>query len=261
MAVGQITVSSPELLRPLATLNAGKSYEQQIKPFNFILSCHVAKFGHPNDADPERFHLLAPYERDPRKWLALPWIDQYSGRQISVAQNIVITGGRYGSNATNAASTTSGGIALTGAAVNVTITGADCSPVVPMYGTQPHALSITAAVEGLYVRGCNFMGYAANSPAVYANAAGTAIEITDCAGYNDARPTLTTTPPGNNVVFTAATYGYYGRAAFYVHGGVGTSVTVDNNATNLTSGGFTLDPGEVAAINYTAAPSFVMVGK
>jgi hypothetical protein len=42
VAVGQITVSSPEVLRPLAKLNAGNSYEQQIKPFNFILSCHVA---------------------------------------------------------------------------------------------------------------------------------------------------------------------------------------------------------------------------
>jgi hypothetical protein len=78
VALSQVTVSSPEVLRPLARLNAGKPYAQQIKPFNFILSCHVAPFGHPSDADSERFHLIAPYETDPRKWLALPWIDQYS---------------------------------------------------------------------------------------------------------------------------------------------------------------------------------------
>lgn len=85
VAVGQITVSSPEVLRPLAKLNAGKAYAQQIKPFNFILSCHVAKLGHPSDADRERFHLIAPYESDPRKWLQLPWIDQYSGKQYRIS--------------------------------------------------------------------------------------------------------------------------------------------------------------------------------
>ncbi len=87
VALGQITVSSPEVLRPLAKLNAGKLYAQQIKPFNFILSCHVAPYGHPADADPERFHLIAPYETDPRKWLALPWIDQYSGQAVSDQHN------------------------------------------------------------------------------------------------------------------------------------------------------------------------------
>lgn len=83
-----MTLSSPDMLRPLARLNAGKAYAQQIKPFNFILSCHVAKLGHPTDADPERFHLIAPYERDPRKWLALSWIDQYSGRQYRISTTL-----------------------------------------------------------------------------------------------------------------------------------------------------------------------------
>ncbi len=59
-------------------MNNGKSYDTQIKPFNFILSCHVRKLGHPIGADPERFHLIAPYETDPRKWETMRWIDQYS---------------------------------------------------------------------------------------------------------------------------------------------------------------------------------------
>ncbi len=88
VALGQITVSSPEVLRPLAKLNAGKPYAQQIKPYNFILSCHVAPFGHPIGADPECFHLIAPYETDPRKWLALPWIDQYSGKQYRISTTL-----------------------------------------------------------------------------------------------------------------------------------------------------------------------------
>jgi hypothetical protein len=47
-------------------------------PFNFILSCHVRKLGYPIGVDPEKFHLIAPYETDPRKWEAMQWIDQYS---------------------------------------------------------------------------------------------------------------------------------------------------------------------------------------
>jgi hypothetical protein len=47
VAVGQITISSPKVIKPLAALNAGKPYAKQIKPFNFIISCHVAKLGHP----------------------------------------------------------------------------------------------------------------------------------------------------------------------------------------------------------------------
>ena len=39
-------------------LNKGKSYDKQIKPFNFILSCHVRKLGHPIGVDPERFISL-----------------------------------------------------------------------------------------------------------------------------------------------------------------------------------------------------------
>ena len=83
VAVGRITVSSPKVMRPLTALNAGKPYAEQIKPFNFILSCHVAKLGHPIGADPERFHLIAPYETDPRQWEKVQWIDQYSGEAVS----------------------------------------------------------------------------------------------------------------------------------------------------------------------------------
>jgi hypothetical protein len=88
VALGQITVSSPEVLRPFTKINARKPYAQQIKPFNFILSCHIAAYGHPVGADPEHFHLIAPYETDPRKWLALPWIDQYTGKQYRISTTL-----------------------------------------------------------------------------------------------------------------------------------------------------------------------------
>ena len=69
---------SGRYVKPLRALNDSKPYAKQIKPFNFILSCHVRKLGHPFDVDPERFHLIAPYETDPQKWEAMRWIDQYS---------------------------------------------------------------------------------------------------------------------------------------------------------------------------------------
>jgi len=63
----------------LADLNAGQKYTAQIKPFNFLLTCQVAQAGHPDGVNEERFHLIAPYESDSRKWLKHDWIDQYTG--------------------------------------------------------------------------------------------------------------------------------------------------------------------------------------
>lgn len=87
-AVGRTTVSSPEVMKPFKQLNKGKAYAAQIKPFNFILSAHIAPLGHPAGASPERFHLIAPYERDARKWERSAWIDQYSGKQYRVSTTL-----------------------------------------------------------------------------------------------------------------------------------------------------------------------------
>ena len=83
-AVGRITVSSPAVMRALADFNRDKPYASQIKPFNFLLTCHVKQFGHPTGADPKRFHLISPYLPDARKWLKTKWIDQYTGNTYSV---------------------------------------------------------------------------------------------------------------------------------------------------------------------------------
>ena len=83
-AVGRVTVSSPGILRSLADFNAGNKYCNQLKPFNFLLTCHVKPFGHPLGADPERIHLIAPYTSDPQQWLQMLWIDQYSGKRYRI---------------------------------------------------------------------------------------------------------------------------------------------------------------------------------
>lgn len=84
-ALSRLTVSSPELLKPFATLNAGKPYPDQVKPFNFLLVGHVRKLGYPVGVDPSRFQLIAPYESDAAQWTQLPWFDRYSGTRVQVS--------------------------------------------------------------------------------------------------------------------------------------------------------------------------------
>jgi len=83
-AMGRLPITSPTALRSLARLNRGKKYRNRIKPFDFLLTCHVKQFGHPPDVDPEKFHLVAPYVPDPECWVDLPWIDQHSGAQYEI---------------------------------------------------------------------------------------------------------------------------------------------------------------------------------
>ncbi len=83
-AIGRITASSPTLLVPFEELNRDKPYTEQVKPANFLLSAHVAPLGLPPGVDGSRFHLIAPYESDSRKWLQLPWTDRYSGKRFSI---------------------------------------------------------------------------------------------------------------------------------------------------------------------------------
>jgi hypothetical protein len=83
-AIGRTSITSPAVMRPLAKLNEGKTYVNQIKPFNFLVTCHVKPFGLPPGVDPDRFHLIAPYEADSRQWLRNTWIDQYSGNDYKI---------------------------------------------------------------------------------------------------------------------------------------------------------------------------------
>lgn len=94
-AVGRVTISSPAVMRAFREMNAGKGYPEQVKPFNFVLTSHVNTFGHPTGTDPKHFHLIAPYETDPGKWLRNEWIDRYSGKRYRIA-----TTGDYGDRRT-----------------------------------------------------------------------------------------------------------------------------------------------------------------
>jgi len=71
-------------MKSFETLNQGKAYSEQIKPFNFMLTAHVIPFGHPVGVDPEKFHLVTPYDSDPKKWLHKEWIDQHSRKRFRI---------------------------------------------------------------------------------------------------------------------------------------------------------------------------------
>jgi hypothetical protein len=94
-AVTRVSISSPAVWRLFTSVNAGKPYMKQVKPFNFVLSAHLAPDGHPSGVTPERFHLIAPYESDARKWTRMPWIDRYTGE----SWNVTTTGTRGTRNA------------------------------------------------------------------------------------------------------------------------------------------------------------------
>jgi hypothetical protein len=83
-ALSRLSISSPKLLHPFQAFNRGKDFADQVKPFNFLLSAHVHSFGHPDGVDPKTFHLMAPYERDPRKWTRLPWVNRGSRARVRI---------------------------------------------------------------------------------------------------------------------------------------------------------------------------------
>lgn len=81
-AVTQGRVGNAEQLRWCRTLNEGKPYADQIKPFNFFLVGHSSKAWRPvelKDAAP-----IAPFERNPSKWLSAEWIDRKTGSPLKV---------------------------------------------------------------------------------------------------------------------------------------------------------------------------------
>jgi len=83
-AISRVGVNDPRTLALFETLNKREPYTRQVKPFNFMLSAHVAPFGHPPGVDPAHFHLVAPFSSKPGQWLKLAWFDRYSGQRYHV---------------------------------------------------------------------------------------------------------------------------------------------------------------------------------
>ncbi len=77
-ALSRVSVSSPVLLRPFAAWNAGRPWDQQVKPFNFLLAATLHPFGKPTALDEtDKIRLIAPYSSDPDDWMRLDWRNLY----------------------------------------------------------------------------------------------------------------------------------------------------------------------------------------
>jgi hypothetical protein len=87
-AVSRLTTSKPSLLAPFANRNEERVYAEQVKPFNFALSAHVAPHGHPEGVSPSEFHLMAPYEDDARKLLGMKWTNRHTGKPYRIYTGI-----------------------------------------------------------------------------------------------------------------------------------------------------------------------------
>lgn len=83
-ALTRLTISSPGLMRPFATMNADKPYPDQITPFNFILAAHRIRGFVSADGEEPHGLLIAPYETNARKWSKMQWLDRNSGRTYRI---------------------------------------------------------------------------------------------------------------------------------------------------------------------------------
>ena len=89
-ALSQHSYATAALARVLPVTD--DRYHDRIKPFNFCVLAQVGLMGAPEGADPQRCHLIAPYERDPSKWLQGIWTDLYSGVTCRATTGVSVSG-------------------------------------------------------------------------------------------------------------------------------------------------------------------------
>jgi hypothetical protein len=83
-AASRISATTLLMLHAFRRYNEGKDYQEQIKPFNFLISAYVAPFGHPEGVDPTKFHLVAPWADYPAHYEQMEWYDLGSGQIQSI---------------------------------------------------------------------------------------------------------------------------------------------------------------------------------
>ena len=84
IAMGQLTFSTADLMDSIDQ-GANAQRVTSILPHTFVLTPHAAPGGHPIDADPTRFQLLAGYTKNPHDWPALECIEKHTGRRYLIA--------------------------------------------------------------------------------------------------------------------------------------------------------------------------------
>ena len=83
-AISRITAITPDLVLRLLDRNKNRSYADQVKPMNFLITAHLASLQAPAGTSGANFQLVAPYSNDPRRWELLPWTDYFSGKKYAI---------------------------------------------------------------------------------------------------------------------------------------------------------------------------------
>ncbi len=179
--------------------------------------------------------------------LSNPQITQNTGIYVQDAQGVLVKDCTLRGSTGDSSPGSGCGLYLA-AATDVTVKACD------LYGNVT-GLKIDTGCTRVFVRDCNAMGYSAYTDAISIATSLVQVEVTNCAGYNDQHPVLTSSPPSG--VFDGITVAeYYGPTVFYE---TQHNVTIDGEVTPLSSGGFTLAPGETAQL-VGLAGTFVMIG-
>jgi hypothetical protein len=89
-AFSRVTVSQPGQLKLFADYNRELPYADQIKPASILIVPHVSRFGHPVDADRERFVLFAIPTTGHKQWSRLQCIERHSRKRYAISTSIAI---------------------------------------------------------------------------------------------------------------------------------------------------------------------------
>jgi hypothetical protein len=86
-------ITKPSILHAFDGLNQGRPREQQVRPYNFLLTCTPSlKAGGRPDGD-EPFCLIAPYSSKPHEWPTLPWVEIHTHKRYHPATTYEALGG------------------------------------------------------------------------------------------------------------------------------------------------------------------------
>ncbi len=176
-----------------------------------------------------------------------PDITQQTGIYVKAAQSVLVKDCALSGSSSSTAG--SGYGLYLGDVTDVTVKACD------LYGNVI-GLGIDTGSTRVFARDCNATGYSGYADAILIASSLSQVEVTNCAGYNDQHTVLTSTPPSGTFNGVSVD-GYYGPTVFYV---TQRTVTIDGEPTNLSSGGFTLAPGETAELSGSSAATFVMIG-
>ena len=189
-----------------------------------------------------------------------------AGVLINVADSVTIVGGQISGNGLNPSSAAVGaGVAIIGAATNVTIDGVNMSAYNPFLGTNPasqqaYALAVSGSGSAS-VSNCNMQNNA--NGALYQSSPGS-LSIVNCKGYNTVSLLSSSVP--TSTVFTPLVSlgaGWFGPATLYVSGGTVSSVAIGAGSPGVsaatTSGSFQLPATTGFVLTYSMAPTITVL--